>query len=48
VEALEHAQAQPDQGVGFDRLALAVEQEGVAFDLGELEVATVGREDRVQ
>ena len=48
VEAFEHAQAQPDEGVGFDRLALVIEQECVAFDLGELEFAAVRGEDRVE
>jgi hypothetical protein len=48
VEAFEHAQALPDQGVGFDRLALVIEQECVAFDLGKHEFAAVGREDRLE
>src|SRR5882672_11043013 len=48
VEALEHAQALPDEGVGIDWLALVVEQECIAFDLGEHELAAVGREDRLE
>jgi len=48
VEALEHAQALPDEGVRFDRLALVIEQERVAFDLGEYEFAAVGGEDRFE
>src|SRR5262245_34460363 len=48
VKALEHAQALPDEGVGFDRVALAVEQERIAFDLGEHEFPGVCGEDRVQ
>ena len=48
VEAFEHAQALPDQGVGFDGLALVIEQERVAFDFGEHEFAAVSREDRLQ
>src|SRR5262249_29667148 len=48
VEAFEHAQALPDEGVGFDRLALVIEQERIAFDLGEHEFAGVGGENRVQ
>src|SRR5262245_48021853 len=48
VEAFEHAQALPDEGVGFDRLALVIEQERIAFDLGEHEFPGVSGEDRVQ
>src|SRR6266478_9375883 len=48
VEAFEHAQALPDEGVGIDWLALVIEQECIAFDLGEHEFAAVGREDRLQ
>src|SRR6266478_9486417 len=48
VEAFEHAQALPDEGVGIDWLALAIEQECIAFDLGEHEFAAVSREDRLQ
>src|SRR6185312_9911101 len=45
VEAFEHAQAQSYEGIGFDRLALAIEQECVTFDLGEFEFALATRED---
>src|SRR5678815_1130543 len=48
VEALEHAHALPDERVGFDRRALAIEQERVAFHLGEHEVVVVGGEDRLE
>src|SRR2546422_3892656 len=48
VEAFKHAQALSDEGVGFDRLALVVEQECIAFDLGEHEFAAVSGEDRLQ
>jgi hypothetical protein len=46
VEAFEHAQALSDEGVGLDWRALVIEQERVAFDLGELEVAAVARGSR--
>src|SRR6185436_2553523 len=45
VEAFEHAQAQSYEGIGFDRLALAIEQERVTFDLREFEIALVSGQD---
>ena len=48
VEAFEHAQAQSHERIGFDGLALAIEQQRIAFNLGELEFAIDGGEDRFE
>ena len=48
VEAFEHAQAQSHERIGFDGLTLAIEQQRIAFNLGELEFALVGSEDRFE
>src|SRR5262245_53637411 len=48
VEAFEHAQAPADESIGFDRPTLAIEQECVAFDLGELEFVAVSGQYRVE
>jgi hypothetical protein len=48
VKAFEHAQALPDEGVCFDWIAFVIEQECIAFDLGEHKFAAVSGEDRLQ